>query len=338
MSQHPLTPKIAAQLALPKKTGPACVLVNLAYDHIVQLRVEDVLDFDAVADDLLRVLESEGPASFLSTHAEAFLEYEQNRVTQSGETLREALPQVLIEGIEQRMNRRVSLPKEFGREIVDPTFIRNLVTASLTETLEGFLTKLPLFGGDGKEQADPSSGGGLLGNIARKGAKRLQNAGSALSGIGAGLQESLKTQAREFASQSADKLKQGILDGFKSSESRGALKTMRKRALDSILNLKQADIHAMLDDPDTKTQIDWAQAILQHNLARPEFRNALRAQIIDILKREETRTLGEILAESGLADVAKKRARDHCIPQINALAKSDDFKDWLSDLLTDAEG
>ena len=164
----------------------------------------------------------------------------------------------------------------------------------------------------------------------------MQDAGSALSGIGAGLQETLKGQARDFAAQSADKLKQGIVDGFNSKESRGALKAMRKRALDAVLDLKQADIHAMLDDPDLETQIEWAKAFLSHNMARPEIHAALKEQIVAGLKRDGDRTLEEILEDAGLQEHAKTRLREHFLPQINQFVTDEPFNSWLNEILTQA--
>jgi hypothetical protein len=337
MNKHPLCDAILEQLQDKQPAGPAGQLVDLAYDHLVALKVGELMDFDAVANDILDVFAGDAPGILLDRHAESFLTFERTRVTDTGETLGSALPQVIVDGIEDRMNRRMTLPKGFGRDIVDPAFIRNLVTGSLTETLENFLTKLPIIGGnDDKSAGGSSSSGGLLGSIARKGAKRLQDAGSALSGIGAGLQETLKGQARDFAAQSADRLKQGIVDGFQSKDSRGALKAMRKRALDAVLNLKQCDLHVMLDDPDLTTQIIWAKEFLKHNLARPEIHAALKEQIVAGLKRDEDRTLGEILKDAGLDEIAQERIRSHFLPQVGQLASSSEFGDWLNNVLTQA--
>lgn len=337
MKKHPLCNAILEQLQDSQATGPAGQLIDLAYDHLVALKVGELIDFDAVADDILDVLAGDGPGILLDRHAEPFLEFERARVTDTGESLGDALPQAIVDGIEDRMNRRMALPKGFGRDIVDPAFIRNLVTGSLTETLENFLTKLPIIGGnDDKSTGGSGSSGGLLGSIARKGAKRLQDAGSALSGIGAGLQETLKGQARDFAAQSADRLKQGIVDGFTSKDSRGALKAMRKRALDAVLNLKQSDLHIMLDDPDLATQILWAKEFLKHNLARPEIRAALKEQIVAGLKRDENRTMGEILKDAGLDQIAQERVRSHLLPQVGQLASSSEFGDWLNNVLNQA--
>ncbi|MBT6176749.1 MAG: hypothetical protein HOI23_05840 [Deltaproteobacteria bacterium] len=337
MSKHPLHDAILEQLQDTEPTGPAGQLVDLAYDHLVALKVGELVDFDAVADDILDVMAGDGPGILLDRHAETFLEFERARVTETGETLGDAVPQVIVDGIEERMNRRMTLPKGFGRDIVDPAFIRNLVTGSLTETLENFLTKLPIIGGNDDKSSGSSSGsGGLFGSIARKGAKRLQDAGSALSGIGAGLQETLKGQARDFAAQSADRLKQGIVDGFNSKDSRGALKAMRKRALDAVLNLKQSDIHVMLDDPNLETQILWAKEFLKHNLARPEIRAALKEQIVAGLKRDEDRTIADILKDAGLDKIAQERVRAHFLPQVGQLASSSAFGDWLNNVLTQA--
>ncbi|MBT6488370.1 MAG: hypothetical protein HOK97_01300, partial [Deltaproteobacteria bacterium] len=105
MSKHPLHDAILEQLQDTEPTGPAGQLVDLAYDHLVALKVGELVDFDAVADDILDVMAGDGPGILLDRHAETFLEFERARVTETGETLGDAVPQVIVDGIEERMNR-----------------------------------------------------------------------------------------------------------------------------------------------------------------------------------------------------------------------------------------
>ena len=142
MSKHPLSGAIIKQLQNQDADGPAVQLVDLAYDHLTQLKIGELLDFDALAEDILSAIAGDAPGLLLGRHAEPFLTFERDRVTETGETLGAAVPASVVAGIEERMNRRVTMPKGFGRDIVDPAFVRDLVTGSLTETLENFLTKL----------------------------------------------------------------------------------------------------------------------------------------------------------------------------------------------------
>ena len=94
----------------------------------------------------------------------------------------------------------------------------------------------------------------------------------------------------------------------------------------------------MLDDPNLETQILWAKEFLKHNLARPEIRAALKEQIVAGLKRDEDRTIADILKDAGLDKIAQERVRAHFLPQVGQLAGSSAFGDWLNNVLTQAAG
>ncbi len=305
-------------------------LVTLVVDDLLELRVGDLVEPGAVADQLITALGSPGLNLMGERHLIPLVDHERGRVSASAETLRGMVPKAVVTGIEERMRRPTNLPDGFGTDIVDPAFVRQLIAASLGETLEAFLAKLP-FGGGAKDGE-----GSLLGTIARKGASRFKSAGTALSSIGSGVQEGLKRQAKEFAQQSADRLKQGVVERFNSPENKAALQQMRRRALDSVLNTQLSDLYALVDDPGTERLLEWGNLTLQHNLDRPEVQQAIREQIELAFVREQERSAKAMLEEfdvygmirTHLIAIASTRARE--------FVQTKAFETWLSQLVSKA--
>ena len=337
MDSTKLGQTIIEQLGVEHPNGHLAKLIELVVDEALSQPIGLLIDADEIAETILSMLASEGTTKTINAHAAVIVDTERKRVEASQETLRSYLPQEVIDGIADRMNRRMKLPKSFGRNIVDAAFIRQLITGALTEILEAFLTKLP-FGGGAPTGGGGASSGGLLGNLARKGANRLKDAGSALSGIGAGLQETLTQQAREFAAQQADRLKQGIVDRFKAAESSDALEAMRMRALDAVLDLQLIDIHRLTDDPGLETSLAWGSAILHHNLERPEIRAAVKSQIVDAIGRDASLSMADWLsAHDGLEQVRAQLIQKG-ISETGRFIETPQFSDWLTNMLSDALG
>jgi len=325
-----LSTRLTELLAESGEDSASWQLLTLAVDDLLETPGKELLDPELLVDHLLIALRSEGPKLSADRHLEVALECERDRVSKSGEILGVAVPEEVVAGIEARLGRPTDFPKGFGKDIVDPAFIRQLIAGALAETLEAFLGKLP-FGGGGKD-----GDSGLLGSIARKGASRLKSASSALSSIGAGMQDGLKRQAKEFAQQSADVLKQGVIDRFNSKENKVVLKEMRRRAVDAVLGLQFSDIHAFADDPGIETLREWGDLILQHNLKRPEIEEALREQVKLALGREEDRTIKEWLVEHDLYESVRNELIRVAAQRANQVAQSDVFESWLTSLLAAA--
>ena len=330
MNIDALSTRLTELLAQSGEDTASWQLLTLVVDDLLGTPAKELLDPELLADHLLIALRSEGPKLNGDRHLETALQQERNRVTQSGEILGVAVPEEVVAGIEARLGRPTDFPKGFGKDVVDPAFIRQLIAGSLTETLEAFLSKLP-FGGGGKVGDN-----GFLGAIARKGASRLKSASSALSAIGSGMQDGLKRQAKEFAQQSADILKQGVIDRFNSAENKIVLKQMRRRAVDAVLRLQFSDIHAFADDPGIETLREWGDLILQHNLKRPEIEEALREQVKLALAREEDRTIKQWLEEHGVYESVRNELIRVAAGRANQLAQTDTFESWLKTLLKEA--
>lgn len=305
-------------------------LLTLIIDDLLEAPGGDFIDADFIAQQLVAALRSAGPTIVAERHLEPSIAWERARVAKSAETLQDYIPQSVLSELEERLTRPSALPDGFGKDIIDPAFLRQLIAGSLTETLEAFLSKLP-FGGGGKE-----NDGGLLGSIARRGASRIKNASSAISALSSGMQEGLKRQAKEFAQQSADRLKQGVVERFQSSENKAALKQMRRRAVDAVLGLELSQLHALTDDPGLAALRQWGDWVVQHNLQRPEIQEAICEQVVMALKRDELRSAKDLLTDFGiyedvrahLIEIASQRTRD--------FVQGDSFQAWLESLLEDA--
>ncbi len=329
MEAKALTATLSDLLAIEGPRSHAARLVEGVVEEFFKLPMGELVDRDALGEHLLVALRSEGPGLNLERHWDAMVQAERDRAHATGEALREFIPQEVIAGIEDRLSRPLGLPGGFGKEVVDPVFVRELIAASLTETLEAFLTRLPFGGAKG-------GNGGVLGSLARKGAGRIKSATSTLSSIGAGVQEGLKRQAKEFAQQSADRLKEGVVERFKGEESREALKRMRQRALAAVVDLPMSDVHALADDPGWVTLREWGETLLAHNIARPEVQEAILKQVALGVDRIKDQTLADWLHEYNLYEPVRKELTLAGVTVVNRMVATPRFQGWLVELLSDA--
>ena len=264
-----------------------------------------------------------GLNKFFERHLHIAYIAERKRADESQETLADAMPQKVVDAIAARMGRRTGLPAGFGTNIVDPVLVRELIATSLAESLEAFLARLPFGGGNG----------GLLGNIARKGASRIKSAGSVLSQVGSGVQANVRRQAQEFASQSADKIKEGFVSRLMAPDNQPQLDAMRRRLVDAVLGLPLSDAYALADDPGQEVLWDWLAEVIAHNMNRPEIRDALEQQITEGLGRDSDRSVGSLLDEFGLLESVHEFTKTQGVRHLQGLVATESFRGWLVELL-----
>ena len=150
------------------------------------------------------------------------------------------------------------------------------------------------------------------------------------------MQDGVKRQAREFAQQSADRLKEGVLERLRAVESNQAVMSMRHRALACTLELSLDEFYGLADDPGWPVLLEWAEATLVHNLQREEVQEAIRGQVRSAFERLEEDTLGDWLSEYGTLEITVEQGTEAMAAIIGGLAATEDFEHWLGDLLSEA--
>ncbi len=316
-------PEIAAaaakMLRSKKAAGPAVALAELIVDHALNLPLSRLLEPEAVAAQVVRALGSAGLREDLDGHAVPAAELERARVTRTGERVGDLVPEAVRAEIEARLGRPVKLPERLGEGLVDPGFIKELVAGVLTDTLQAFLERLPMGGGVGILGKGGGGGrGGIFGGIGRK--------------VSGNVQRTLS----EVARQGAERMKETVTQRLRRPESQEALAAMRHRAVERVMALTLAEVHALGDDPGPAVLARWAEATLRHNAARPELQEALAEHLEAALKRAGKETARHWLETHDLLEAVRAEAIARVAREVRALARGEALKGWLESLLAAA--
>lgn len=305
--------------SLARADGPAAGLAELVVSHVLGLPINSLVDADELTAGIMLALRSDGSAAIVDRHILPVVEAERARAGESGEKLGDLVPDDVIEAIEKRTKRPVALPDGFGRDIVRPAFVTGLVTGVLQDTLEAFVAKLPIPGGGGGRRSDKAHS-----DKPRSGKRR-----GLLGGLGRAVQENTRRTTAEFARQSAGKMRGVVEQRLRTPENRRELEAMRRRAIDAVLALPIAELHALADDPGPSEIAQWALRVLEHNAARPEVEAAIQMHVGAVLEREGERTVSQMLTEQGLLESVRAGALDRVRAEIVKLASSAGLREWL---------
>jgi hypothetical protein len=198
---------------------------------------------------------------------------------------------------------------------VDPRFVQRILSEALATTLEEGFRSLP-FG---------SGAGGVLGSLTRR-AGRIPFANP------------FADQARALAQQSAESLRQRLMDQFEAPENAPEVAAMRARCADRLLALPTPQVLGLLNDPGWPTVAQWLRDVLAHNSAREAFQEAITEQVQSAFDRiGPDATLGEWLAPFELTTPFRSFLIDQSTELLVTLAGQTSLRQWLQNLLHSAK-
>lgn len=332
MNARALAEALSRLLASPAPGGFVERLVALAVDDTLDQPIGRLVDAELLAQQVVAALSGPGPARVVADHLEPGAALERARVTESGETLAAWVPTSVAVEAAGRLERPSGLPAGWWEGVVDPADVRDLLAGALADTIEDVLGRIGLGGAAGG-----GAGAGLLGTLAR-GARAVRDTGSGILGaaLGGSFQEGLRRQVRQLAAQSANALKERFRERARTPEGRATVGRIRDRALARLLELRVSDLHAAGDDPGVATLGRWATETLAHNLARPEVRDAIRAQLRAGLERVGERSARSLLDEAGLLPGLRDAVVRTGAERAAAFVATAGFREWLAGALSEA--
>lgn len=310
MDAPTLAAALAARMARPAE---AEALAGIAIDELLAAPLAEVVDATELSAAILELLGGAGRS--LALHAEPVVAAETARAAQSGETLEAWVPDEVRACAVERLGRPWDLPAGWTDGIVEPAFVRAILADALADLLEEFVGSLPLAG----------AAGSLIGSITRR-AGRMD-----------GRKVPFAAQARDFGRAQADRLRDRILERLMAPENARELRATIDRGAAAVLGLPTARALGLLDDPGVPVASGWVRDVLAHNVARPEVREAVRAQIAAVIEREiaEAKTIAGLLeASGGTATIAAARAA--LARRIASVAATPAFAAWLEALCRSA--
>jgi histone H3/H4 len=274
-------------------------LAGLAFDFLCTRRVTDFVS----VDEIMAAIDPPLEAARVQRFQERFVRPQRARLIErakkSSIKVGAWLPDAVRDEIAALAGQPAPLPPRIVDEAIASERVRDEVKAMLQDTLSSFITKAT----SGVSDATPSA---LRGALSR-GAFNIASASKGLlGGIGDQIQKQLQEKVRDFVDGSVSAVQKRIADKLKSSETSAMLGKRRREAFLQALGQTEAEVAALIERGPQEQIERMVPQILQHNRARAELREAIRAEVEAVLAELATQTVGELLDEVGLRDWARQ--------------------------------
>ncbi|NOK35370.1 hypothetical protein HMI49_19385 [Corallococcus exercitus] len=292
-------------------------LLDLTFDALCASRVSDWVDPDRVlaAVDLALT-----PERVTGWHARLGIPLRTRllaRAAKSGIKLGAWLPAETTASLTTLLGQPVHLPRKAIDEMVASEQVRETVRTTLQETLSSLVSKVIA--------GAPGAGGSGLRDALSWGARAAASAGKGLLG---GLGGSLQDRVREVIDGSMALVQRRIADRLASEETARALGARRQKLFLSTLEKTEAEAAQALSQVPHEHLDSLAPQVLAHNLARPEVREGLKAELHAVLEDLSRHTVGELLEQAGLRDATRQWLHAHGLPFARTLARSAPVIAW----------
>lgn len=315
-------------------------LSELAIDHAFSLPLASIVDVDSTTELVLQAIRAENVELAIRRvvipgDARLRAHFEQTR-----ERVRDLVPSPL-ENDAVRIVRSAKRPEGLWlKGAVDPAPIRALFVPIVQEILLNFAKKLPIPGLSGESEAPASKerSGGLFGAALRAGTSTVAGMGkAALGGVTGEIEKRVQAITRDFATQTLTEIRAVIKARILSAEGQKAIQTITDGVLARVL---ATEVHTILQESKDFPLEDFAllaPALLEHNRKNPHLRTYIQNELRAVIAAFEGDSVGEVLQHFGLRDEVRTRLIEDLQAPMLVFVQSDEFEQWLSDLVKDAE-
>jgi hypothetical protein len=299
---------------MPLDDAALSAFLDLAFDHLCGRPVSELVDRDRVLAGLDAAAASDGLSRAQSRLYWPARERFFDRAARSAVKLGAWLPEPARDALSDLIGAPMPLPEKLVDELVGSEDVREEVREMLQDSITGFLKK-----GLG------TTGGSLLG----MGARAFGAAGRGLFGsLGDEVGQRLQDRVREFVDGTVASLQERIAKKLASEETARAFAKRRRKGFLKLLEKTEAEA-AEIVRPWPHAAFDaLAPTLLRHNLGREEIRAALREEIDAALAEIGKSTVGEVLDDFGLREVARESLHAHGLPIARTLVATAAFGDW----------
>ncbi|WP_434299122.1 hypothetical protein [Corallococcus exiguus] len=292
-------------------------LLDLTFDALCASRVSDWVDPDRV---LAAVDLSLTPERVTGWHARLGVPMRTRllaRAAKSRIKMGAWLPAEATASLTALLGQPVHLPRKAIDEMVASEQVRETVRTTLQETLSSLVSKVIA--------GAPGAGVSGLRDALSWGARAAASAGKGILG---GLGGSLQDRVREVIDGSMALVQRRIAERLASEETARALGARRQKVFLSTLEKTEAEAAQALGRVPHEHLDSLGPQVLAHNLARPEVREGLKAELHAVLEDLSRHTVGELLEQAGLREAPRQWLHAHGLPFARTLVHSAPFIAW----------
>jgi hypothetical protein len=279
-------------------------LVGVAFDFLMHQPVSRFVTAAQVLNHLELALRPAHVRRVMKEHLRQGLEREQERARAHQDRLGSYLTGEAREILLHLAARPVRLNPQLLEGIIGHDAVRHLVRVVVVETLGRFIQLLR-----------PAAGTGPLGK-------------GLFARLGAQMEVQLSKVAGGFVASSLDFLLGRLANVLATVETEEQLGRLRAEGIEAALQLRTSTLWDLSEDLDLEEILEVVPGLVEHNLGRPEVREAILAEAAAALEVEGERTLAELLEPEA---VATWRADfvELAGPLLSELVGTGPFEQWL---------
>jgi len=295
-------------------------LIDLTFDHACQRPFREFVDVSQVLPTLDALAEPGRLARWQRRWLVPLRERILARARESPVRLGRWFPDEVTAALRERLGRPCPIPPSWIDEVVGSERVREAVRAMLSEALTSFVHRASSALVENK-----SVGRGGLRGAFGWGAKA---AGTLLGTLGDEVQQRSQERVRDYVDIAVGNVQARIAERLRSEETAKAIGRRRLALFEKALATSEAEAARSAD------KVRWADLdgdiprIVAHNFARAELREAIVAECEAVLAALGDDTLGAVLDDLGLREVARTSLRTVALPTLKVLVCSPRFETW----------
>lgn len=291
-------------------------LLDLLFDFACTRPLSDFVDPEQVLPALDEALRPDRVKDFQQRIGRPARERLLKRADESALTMSAWLPKEVADDLDARLGRPAKIPQSMIDEVVTSEKVREAVRATLSEALTNFVAKAT--GGD------TAAGQGIRGAIGFAKSKGM----GLLGGIGEEIQKRMQERIKDFVDSSVASVQRRIGERLSSDDTAKELGKQRQRAFRKFLQTKEPDVAKAIRRSEPDVVDAEVPAIVAHNLARTEVRDALRDEVGRAIAELSKEPVGAHLERAGLKDRARAAWKAHGVPLARAFIATPGLEAW----------
>jgi hypothetical protein len=291
-------------------------LIDAGFDFLCERRFSELVDVERA----LAAADAVGTEPRLTKLLARFAVPARERLTETAKKsallLGVWLPDAARDAIATLLGMPAPIPRPLVDKVVADEHVRESARAMLHETMTSFIHKA---------FAVTPGGRGLRGMIGL-GARA---AGGLFGGLGDELQRQLEERVRDFVDGGVQMMQQRVAQKLVSEDTARLLGKRRRAIFLDLLKRPESDSARVVKRVPWMAIEALVPSLVTHNLARPELRAAVRAELEAVVAELSTQTIGELLDELGLREIVREGARTQFVPLARAFLASPHFQRTL---------
>ena len=286
--------------------------LDAAFAFACQRRVAELVDVDRLLAALDTAAEPSRVARLVARLGAPARARVLERLRASSLPLGVWLPDPVRDAILAMLAQPAPIPRALVDKVVADEHVRDQARTMLQEALSSFIHKA----------FSVAPGGRGLRGVIGLGARA---AGGLFGGIGEEIQRQLEERVRDFVDGGVGMMQKSVAQRLTSEDTARLLGKRRRAIFLDLLTQPESQLARFVKKTPWDALEAMIPALVAHNLARAEFRAALRDEVAAVVAELSQQTVGELLDELGLRAHAAEAMRHHGLPLLQAFLASPEF-------------